>query len=104
MISVLCSSTACANRGSFSSPVRSASRDWRGETDRDGLELEATVQAVVDELAGTANLLMGEGAGGTPAVVIRDWSFGDHDGGEELFRDVDGDFVRQALRGWTYDD
>ena len=81
-----------------------ASRDWRGETDREGLELEATVQAVVDELAGTANLLMGEGAGGTPAVVIRDWSFGDHDGGEELFRDVDGDFVRQALRGWTYDD
>jgi coenzyme F420-0:L-glutamate ligase/coenzyme F420-1:gamma-L-glutamate ligase len=80
-----------------------ASRDWRGETDREGLELEATVQAVVDELAGTANLLMGEGDGGTPAVVVRDWSFGDHEGGEDLFRDVESDFVRQALRGWSYD-
>jgi coenzyme F420-0:L-glutamate ligase/coenzyme F420-1:gamma-L-glutamate ligase len=79
-----------------------ASRDWRGETDREGFELEATVQAVVDELAGTANLLMGEGDGGTPAVLVRDWSFGDHEGSEDLFRDVEGDFVRQALRGWSY--
>jgi coenzyme F420-0:L-glutamate ligase/coenzyme F420-1:gamma-L-glutamate ligase len=79
-----------------------ASRDWRGETDREGFELEATVQSVVDELAATANLLMGEGDGGTPAVLVRDWSFGDHDGSENLFRDVGGDFVRQALRGWSY--
>ncbi|MFB6228805.1 MAG: coenzyme F420-0:L-glutamate ligase [Halobacteriales archaeon] len=80
-----------------------ASRDWRGETDREGFELEATVQSVVDELAGTANLLMGEGDGGTPAVLIRDWSFGDHEGNENLFRDIESDFVRQALRGWSYD-
>jgi coenzyme F420-0:L-glutamate ligase/coenzyme F420-1:gamma-L-glutamate ligase len=80
-----------------------ASRDWRGETDREGFELEATVQAVVDELAGTANLLMGEGDGGTPAVLVRDWSFGDHEGSENLFRDVESDFVRQALRGWSYE-
>jgi len=80
-----------------------ASRDWRGERDRAGHELEATVQAVVDELAGTANLLMGEGDGGTPAVVVRDWSFGDHDDSETLFRGVESDFVRQALRGWSYD-
>ncbi len=80
-----------------------ASRDWRGETDREGFELEATVQSVVDELAGTANLLMGEGDGGTPVVLVRDWSFGNHEGGEDLFRDVESDFVRQALRGWSYD-
>ena len=80
-----------------------ASRDWRGETDRNGHELEATVQAVVDELAATANLLMGEGDGGTPSVLVRDWEFGDHDGSENLFRDVGSDFVRQALRGWSYD-
>jgi len=80
-----------------------ASRDWRGETDREGFELEATVQSVVDELAGTANLLMGEGDGGTPAVLVRNWSFGDHGGSENLFRDVESDFVRQALRGWSYD-
>jgi len=81
-----------------------ASRDWRGEEDRDGHELEVTVESVVDELAAAANLLAGEGAGGTPVVVIRDWSFGDHAGSDELFREVEGDFVRQALREWEYDD
>jgi coenzyme F420-0:L-glutamate ligase/coenzyme F420-1:gamma-L-glutamate ligase len=80
-----------------------ASRDWRGETDRDGHELEVTVQSVVDELASAANLVAGEGDGGTPVIVVRDFSFGDHDGSDNLFRDVAGDFVRQALRGWEYD-
>ncbi|MFB6138143.1 MAG: coenzyme F420-0:L-glutamate ligase [Halobacteriaceae archaeon] len=80
-----------------------ASRDWRGEEDRDGHELGVTVESVVDELAATANLLTGEGAGGDPVVVIRDWSFGDHEGSDNLFRDVEGDLVRQALRGWSYE-
>ena len=80
-----------------------ASRDWRGSQDRDGYELGVTVESVVDELAATANLVMGEGDGGTPAVVIRDWSFGDLPGSEELFRDYGTDFVRQALQNWTYD-
>lgn len=80
-----------------------ASRDWRGETDRNGHELEVTVQSVVDELASAANLLAGEGDGGTPIVVVRDFDFGDHEGSENLFRAVEGDFVRQALRGWEYD-
>ncbi|MCG1001944.1 MULTISPECIES: coenzyme F420-0:L-glutamate ligase [Halobacterium] len=79
-----------------------ASRDWRGETDRDGHELEVTVESVVDELAATANLVSGEGDGGTPVVVVREFEFGDHDSSEELYREVDGDFVRQALRGWEY--
>jgi len=38
-----------------------AARDWRGESDRDGREMGVTVQAVVDELAGAANLVTGEG-------------------------------------------
>jgi len=80
-----------------------ASRDWRGETDRDGHELEVTVEAVVDELAAAANLVSGEGDGGTPVVVVRNFEFGDHAGSENLFRDVSGDFVRQALRGWEFD-
>lgn len=80
-----------------------AARDWRGETDRDGHELAVTVEAVVDELAATANLVSGEGDDGTPVVVVREFEFGDHDGSEQLFRAVDGDFVRQALRGWTFD-
>lgn len=62
-----------------------------------------TVEAVVDELAATANLVSGEGDDGTPVVVVREFEFGDHDGSEQLFRAVDGDFVRQALRGWTFD-
>ena len=80
-----------------------ASRDWRGERDRDGRELAATVESIVDELAAASNLLAGEGDGGTPVVVVRDFDFGDHAGSDLLFRDVEGDFVRQALRAWSYD-
>jgi len=79
-----------------------ASRDWRGEQDRDGREMDVTVQSVVDELAGAANLVTGEGDGGTPVAVVRDFDFGDHDGSDELFRDPETDFVRQALREWEY--
>ena len=79
-----------------------ASRDWRGEHDRDGRELGVTVQSVVDELAGAANLVAGEGDGGTPAVVVRDWEFGEHDGSENLFRDEEDDIVREALRDWEF--
>ena len=79
-----------------------ASRDWRGETDRDGHELAVTVESVVDEIASAANLVTGEGDDGLPVAVVRDWAFGDHEGSENLFRDVEGDFVRQALRGWEF--
>ncbi|WP_227375366.1 coenzyme F420-0:L-glutamate ligase [Haladaptatus halobius] len=79
-----------------------ASRDWRGERDRDGHELEVTVESVVDELASAANLVTGEGDDGLPVVVVRDWEFGNHEGSEKLFRAVEGDFVRQALRGWEF--
>ncbi|WP_266074858.1 coenzyme F420-0:L-glutamate ligase [Haladaptatus caseinilyticus] len=79
-----------------------ASRDWRGERDRDGHELEVTVESVVDELASAANLVSGEGDDGLPVVVVRDWEFGNHEGSDNLFRAVDGDFVRQALRGWQF--
>ena len=79
-----------------------ASRDWRGQVDRDGREMGVTVQNVIDELAAAANLVAGEGDGGTPVVVVRDWAFGDHEGSDNHFRAVDGDFVRQALRQWTF--
>ncbi|MCU4800709.1 coenzyme F420-0:L-glutamate ligase [Halobacteria archaeon HArc-gm2] len=80
-----------------------AARDWRGEHDRDGREMGVTVQAVVDELAGAANLVTGEGDGGTPVAVVRDFAFGDHAGHDDLYRDPDQDLVRQALREWTYE-
>lgn len=79
-----------------------ASRDWRGEHDRDGRELGVTVESVVDEFAAAANLVAGEGSGGTPVTVIRDFDFGEFDGSDELFRPVESDFVRQALREWSY--
>jgi coenzyme F420-0:L-glutamate ligase/coenzyme F420-1:gamma-L-glutamate ligase len=80
-----------------------ASRDWRGETDRDGRELDVTVEAVVDELAAAANLLSGEGGDGTPAVVVREFDFGDHGGSDALFREYESDLVRQALQDWEFD-
>ncbi|PSQ05721.1 coenzyme F420-0:L-glutamate ligase [Halobacteriales archaeon QS_6_71_20] len=81
----------------------SPSRDWRGEADRDGRELGVTVESVADELAAAANLVAGEGAGGTPVVVVRGFEWGDHGESDAHFRDVDGDFVRRAVRGWEYD-
>jgi len=80
-----------------------AARDWRGESDRDGRELDVTVQAVVDELAAAANLVAGEGGGGTPAVVVRGWEFGDHAGSDELFRTDEDDLIRDALREWKFE-
>ncbi|ARS89059.1 coenzyme F420-0:L-glutamate ligase [Natrarchaeobaculum aegyptiacum] len=80
-----------------------ASRDWRGEPDRDGRELGVTVQSVVDELAAAANLVTGEGADGVPAVAIRDWEFGDLPESDELFRPVEDDLIRQALRQWAFE-
>jgi coenzyme F420-0:L-glutamate ligase/coenzyme F420-1:gamma-L-glutamate ligase len=77
-----------------------AARDWRGERDRDGREMSATVQAVVDELAAAANLVTGEGDGGTPVAVVRDWAFGDHAGSDDLFREPEDDLVRGALCDW----
>jgi coenzyme F420-0:L-glutamate ligase/coenzyme F420-1:gamma-L-glutamate ligase len=77
-----------------------AARDWRGEHDREGKELEATVQAVVDELAAGANLVTGEGDGGTPVAVVRDFDFGAHEGSDELFRAREDDIVRRALEAW----
>jgi coenzyme F420-0:L-glutamate ligase/coenzyme F420-1:gamma-L-glutamate ligase len=80
-----------------------AARDWRGEHDRDGRELGVTVEAVVDELAAAANLLTGEGDDGLPAVVVRGFDFGDHDGSDALFRDPSGDYVQDALQQWEFD-
>ena len=78
-------------------------RDYRGETDRDGHELAVTVECVVDELAATANLLAGEGDGGTPVTVIRGFEFGDHDTSANVFRDREGDLVRQAVETWEFE-
>jgi coenzyme F420-0:L-glutamate ligase/coenzyme F420-1:gamma-L-glutamate ligase len=36
--------------------------------------------------------------------VIRDWSFGPHDGSENLFRSEEDDIVREALREWSFEE
>lgn len=45
--------------------------DRRGEADRHGRRLEITQVAWADAIAGAAGLLMGEGAEGIPAVLVR---------------------------------
>lgn len=50
--------------------------DRRGENDRDGRRLEVTQVALGDLAASAAGLLMGEGAEGVPAVLIRGLSLG----------------------------
>ena len=77
-------------------------RDWRGEADRDGRELGVTVENVVDELAAAANLVAGEGDDGTPAIVVRGFEWGDHAGSDDHFREIDTDYIRQSVRGWSY--
>ncbi|MEZ3142686.1 coenzyme F420-0:L-glutamate ligase [Halobaculum sp. MBLA0143] len=77
-------------------------RDYRGETDREGRELGVTVENVVDELAAAANLVAGEADSGTPAVVVRDFEWGDHGESDAHFRAVEGDLVRQAVREWEF--
>lgn len=76
-----------------------ALRDWRGEEGMYGHELEATEEAVVDEIASFANALMGEGGDGTPAVAfygIEELVRSSDDG--VLFRPEEDDIVRSALR------
>lgn len=45
--------------------------DYRGQTDLFGRVLEVSVEAVADELAGAANLLMGQADEAVPAVIAR---------------------------------
>ena len=50
--------------------------DRRGEPDRCGRGMEVTQVALADALAAAAGLVMGEGAEGVPAVLVKgfDWS------------------------------
>ncbi|MBU4220840.1 MAG: coenzyme F420-0:L-glutamate ligase [Euryarchaeota archaeon] len=76
-----------------------AMRDWRGTCDLFGRVLEVKNEGVVDEIAGFANLLMGEGDGGTPVVVIRGLEmYHESYGIRELLRSEKEDVIRKALR------
>jgi len=65
--------------------------DQRGrEQDLFGRTLQATVIAVADSIAATASLAMGEGAQGTPALILR--------GGGQWVTDEDGPGAAGGLR------
>lgn len=75
----------------------SALQDWRGKRDMHGKVLEITLEAVVDEIASAANLLMGEAGDGTPAIVFRGLRF-PSGGKRSVFMPEGRDVIRPFLR------
>lgn len=73
---------------------------WIGKTDLFGKTLEITEEAIVDELAGAANLLMGEGADGIPVIVIRGLDYYSEDITyiKEIYRPEEKDIIKKGLR------
>ncbi len=74
-----------------------ALRDWRGEQDLHGKPLEITLEAIVDEIAAMANMLMGEAGDGTPAVVFRGLKY-PRSGDDSVFMAEDKDVIRPHLK------
>jgi len=69
--------------------------DLRGQPDMHGRELRSTEVAMADELAAAASSLMGQGAEGTPIVLIRGVPWPRRDGSaRELQRPQDKDLFR----------
>jgi coenzyme F420-0:L-glutamate ligase/coenzyme F420-1:gamma-L-glutamate ligase len=76
-----------------------AIRDYRNDTDLFGHVLQITEEAVVDEIAGFANFVMGESHQGIPAAVFR--GCGQWTGHDDLyFRPVE-DVVRKAISAFV---
>jgi coenzyme F420-0:L-glutamate ligase/coenzyme F420-1:gamma-L-glutamate ligase len=74
----------------------SAIRDFRGDFDLFGHVLKITEEAVVDEIAGFANFVMGESNNGVPAVIFRNcppWS-----GHDTIYFKPDEDVFRKMLK------
>jgi len=73
-----------------------AIRDFRGDVDLFGHELKITEEAVVDEIAGFANFVMGESNNGVPAVLFHNcppWS-----GHDNIYFTKDEDITRRLLK------
>ncbi|MDD1675503.1 MAG: coenzyme F420-0:L-glutamate ligase [Methanomicrobiales archaeon] len=73
-----------------------AIRDFRGDSDLFGHRLLITEEAVVDEIAGFANFVMGESDQGIPAVVFR--GCGTWTGHDNLYFNREEDVIRSALK------
>ena len=74
-------------------------RPWIGEKDLYGKILEISMEAIVDEIAGAANLIMGEGGDGYPAVIVRGLDFYTNEDVSitEMYRDEEKDLLIQGL-------
>lgn len=73
-----------------------AIRDFRGDTDLFGRVLEITEEAVIDEIAGFANFIMGESNNGVPVVLFRGcptWT-----GHDEIYFTKNEDIIRRSLQ------
>jgi coenzyme F420-0:L-glutamate ligase/coenzyme F420-1:gamma-L-glutamate ligase len=73
-----------------------AIRDFRGDTDLFGHVLKITEEAVVDEIAGFSNFVMGESNNGVPAVIFRNcqkWT-----GHDSLYFKNDEDITKRVLK------
>jgi coenzyme F420-0:L-glutamate ligase/coenzyme F420-1:gamma-L-glutamate ligase len=73
-----------------------AIRDFRGDHDLFGHVLKITEEAVVDEIAGFANFVMGESNNGVPAVVFR--NCGRWTGHDNLYFKNDEDITKRVLK------
>ncbi|WYM91538.1 coenzyme F420-0:L-glutamate ligase [Methanolobus sp. ZRKC3] len=75
-------------------------KNWIGEKDLFGKVLEVTEEAIADEIAGAANLLMGEGDGGCPVAIIRglDLYSEDETSVKEMYRSGREDIIKKGLR------
>lgn len=73
-------------------------RDWRGVKDLFGNVLEVTVECIADEIAGFANLLMGEANDAIPAVIIRGLSVLGEGSVREIYRSEEEDVIRKCLK------
>ena len=69
-------------------------KDLRGQKDTKGYELNATVVAIADEIAGAAGLVMNK-TGATPVVIVRGLEYERGGlGAKELIRDPEEDLFR----------
>lgn len=73
-----------------------AIQDYRGDKDLFGHTLEITEEAVVDEIAGIVNFVMGESNRGVPAVICRNMPH--WEGHDNLYFDAKEDITRTAMK------
>lgn len=75
-------------------------KDWKGQKDLFGKELKITEEAVSDEIAGAANLLMGEGNGGCPVIIVRGLNVRSKDSASvtEMYRSDEEDLIKRSLK------